>query len=221
MSHKLLIQTVTTAFNASNVPISSTHSLVSRRTKHRLLRTRRLLSCLSMLRSPLARVQCVVLAVVEPVINIYALGRDVASRSRTKAAWRCTCVNRRARVRTHARGSDKAFPEAGRLIIHMRVHTGERPHAWPREGCGEACPYACPSEGSDMSGVEMVIRTHRGEHPHVCPWAGCGNAYSHNKGGLTLQCRVCTCGECTLFQLCLHIQPPETLQCLRHRVFST
>ena len=64
----------------------------------------------------------------------------------------------------------KAFSRADHLTVHMRTHSGSRPHLC--ETCGKVF--------SDSSNLAVHMRTHSGERPYVCET--CGKACSDSSG---------------------------------------
>uniref|UniRef100_A0A914Z7K7 C2H2-type domain-containing protein n=1 Tax=Panagrolaimus superbus TaxID=310955 RepID=A0A914Z7K7_9BILA len=57
------------------------------------------------------------------------------------------------------------------LLLHVRRHTGERPHE---------CFYpTCKKAYSRLENLKTHIRTHTGERPYQCEHAGCGKAFSN------------------------------------------
>jgi hypothetical protein len=57
------------------------------------------------------------------------------------------------------------------LLLHVRRHTGERPHE---------CFYpSCKKAYSRLENLKTHIRTHTGERPYQCEHKGCGKAFSN------------------------------------------
>uniref|UniRef100_A0A7E4W4B3 C2H2-type domain-containing protein n=1 Tax=Panagrellus redivivus TaxID=6233 RepID=A0A7E4W4B3_PANRE len=57
------------------------------------------------------------------------------------------------------------------LLLHVRRHTGERPHI---------CYYPdCRKAYSRLENLKTHIRTHTGERPYACEHTGCGKAFSN------------------------------------------
>uniref|UniRef100_A0AC34RI80 C2H2-type domain-containing protein n=1 Tax=Panagrolaimus sp. JU765 TaxID=591449 RepID=A0AC34RI80_9BILA len=57
------------------------------------------------------------------------------------------------------------------LLLHVRRHTGERPHV---------CSYPnCKKAYSRLENLKTHVRTHTGERPYHCEHEGCGKAFSN------------------------------------------
>ncbi|XP_030856399.1 zinc finger protein GLI3 isoform X3 [Strongylocentrotus purpuratus] len=66
---------------------------------------------------------------------------------------------------------EKPFKAQYMLVVHMRRHTGEKPHKCSFEGCYKAY--------SRLENLKTHLRSHTGERPYVCEFQGCTKAFSN------------------------------------------
>nr|QJA10611.1 Gli [Urechis unicinctus] len=66
---------------------------------------------------------------------------------------------------------EKAFKAQYMLVVHMRRHTGEKPHKCTFEGCNKAY--------SRLENLKTHLRSHTGEKPYTCEFPGCTKAFSN------------------------------------------
>ncbi|XP_021919808.1 transcriptional activator cubitus interruptus isoform X3 [Zootermopsis nevadensis] len=66
---------------------------------------------------------------------------------------------------------EKPFKAQYMLVVHMRRHTGEKPHKCTFEGCYKAY--------SRLENLKTHLRSHTGEKPYMCEYPGCSKAFSN------------------------------------------
>ncbi|KAJ8916579.1 hypothetical protein NQ315_000223 [Exocentrus adspersus] len=72
----------------------------------------------------------------------------------------------------HCPRKTKPFNARYKLLIHMRVHSGEKPNKCPFKGCDKAF--------SRLENLKIHQRSHTGERPYLCQFPTCTKSFSNS-----------------------------------------
>ncbi|CAG0889989.1 unnamed protein product [Cyprideis torosa] len=115
----------------------------------------------------------------------------------------------------HCCREEKPFKAQYMLVVHMRRHTGEKPHRCTRQSQAALSavdmatvspdPRRCYKAYSRLENLKTHLRSHTGEKPYMCEFPGCTKAFSNASDRAKHQNRthsnekpyVCKAPDCT------------------------